>query len=28
LFGGLFLPVGAIVCEAAYELYAAIFRGL
>ena len=24
LFAGLFLPVGAIVCEAAYELYAAI----
>ena len=28
LFAGLFLPVGAIVCEAAYELYAAIRRGL
>jgi hypothetical protein len=28
LFAGLFLPVGAIVCEAVYELYAAIFRGL
>jgi len=24
LFAGLFLPVGAIVCEAAYELYAAL----
>ncbi len=28
LFAGLFLPVGAIVCEAAYELYAGITRGL
>jgi ATP synthase I chain len=28
LFAGLFLPVGAVVCEAVYELYAAIFRGL
>jgi len=28
LFAGLFLPVGAIVCEAVYELYVAIFRGL
>jgi len=27
LFAGLFLPVGAIVCEAVYELYAAIFHG-
>lgn len=26
LFAGLFLPVGAIACEAAYELYAAITR--
>ena len=26
LFAGLFLPVGAIICEAGYELYAA-FRG-
>ena len=26
LFAGLFLPVGAIVCEAAYELYAALVR--
>jgi hypothetical protein len=28
LFAGLFLPVGAIVCEALYELYAAIARGV
>ena len=28
LFAGLFLPVGAVVCEAAYELYAGITRGL
>src|ERR1700689_3831006 len=27
LFAGLFLPVGAIACEAAYELYVAVFRG-
>ena len=27
LFAGLFLPVGAIACEAAYELYAGIKRG-
>jgi ATP synthase I chain len=27
LFAGLFLPVGAIACEAAYELYAGITRG-
>jgi hypothetical protein len=26
LFAGLFLPVGAIVCEAAYELYVAVAR--
>ena len=26
LFAGLFLPVGAIACEAAYELYAAVTR--
>jgi hypothetical protein len=26
LFAGLFLPVGAIACEAAYELYAALTR--
>ena len=26
LFAGLFLPVGAIVCEAFYELYAALRR--
>ena len=26
LFAGLFLPVGAIVCEALYELYAAVVR--
>jgi hypothetical protein len=28
LFAGLFLPVGGIVCEAVYELYAVLFRGL
>ena len=28
LFAGLFLPVGAIVCEAAYEVYSALRRGL
>ena len=28
LFAGLFLPVAGIACEAAYELYAAIGRGL
>ena len=28
LFAGLFLPVAAIVCEAAYEAYAALIRGL
>ncbi len=28
LFAGLFLPVAAIFCEAAYELYAALLRGL
>lgn len=27
LFAGLFLPVGAIACEAAYEFYVAIARG-
>lgn len=27
LFAGLFLPVGAIACEAAYEVYAALIRG-
>lgn len=27
LFAGLFLPVGAIACEAAYEAYAALIRG-
>src|SRR6478672_11798350 len=27
LFAGLFLPVGAIACEAVYELYAALARG-
>ena len=26
LFAGLFLPVGAIICEAVYELYAAVVR--
>jgi hypothetical protein len=28
LFAGLFLPVGAIACEAAYEAYTALRRGL
>jgi hypothetical protein len=28
LFAGLFLPVAAILCEAAYEAYAALIRGL
>lgn len=28
LFAGLFLPVGAIACEAIYELYAALARGI
>ncbi len=28
LFAGLFLPVGAIACEAAYELYAGMRRGI
>lgn len=28
LFAGLFLPVGAIVCEAVYEAYRAIARGM
>ena len=28
LFAGLFLPVAAIACEAAYEAYAALARGL
>jgi hypothetical protein len=28
LFAGLFLPVGAIACEAVYELYAAIAHGI
>jgi hypothetical protein len=28
LFAGLFLPVGGIACEAGYELYAALARGL
>jgi hypothetical protein len=28
LFAGLFLPVAAMLCEAAYELYAAVIRGL
>ncbi|SPE28243.1 conserved membrane hypothetical protein [Candidatus Sulfotelmatobacter sp. SbA7] len=28
LFAGLFLPVGGIACEAVYELYAALSRGL
>ena len=27
LFAGLCLPVGAIACEAVYELYVAVFRG-
>ena len=28
LFAGLFLPVGGIACEAAYEVYIALARGL
>jgi len=28
LFAGLFLPVGAIACEAVYELYVALVRGV
>jgi hypothetical protein len=28
LFAGLFLPVAGIACEAAYELYIALARGL
>jgi hypothetical protein len=28
LFAGLFLPVGGIACEAAYEVYVAMARGL
>lgn len=28
LFAGLFLPVGAIACEAVYEVYAALTRGI
>lgn len=28
LFAGLFLPIAAIACEAAYEVYSAIARGL
>jgi len=28
LFAGLFLPVAGIACEAAYELYAALSRGM
>jgi hypothetical protein len=28
LFAGLFLPVGAIACEAAYELYVAVRHGV
>jgi hypothetical protein len=28
LLAGLFLPVGGIVCEAVYELYAALARGV
>jgi small-conductance mechanosensitive channel len=28
LLAGLFLPVAAIVCEAAYEVYAALVRGI
>jgi len=28
LFAGLFLPVGAIACEAGYELYTGIVRGV
>jgi hypothetical protein len=28
LLAGLFLPVGAILCEAGYEVYAALARGI
>jgi glycerol uptake facilitator-like aquaporin len=28
LFAGLFLPVAAILCEAGYEVYAALIRGI
>jgi hypothetical protein len=28
LFAGLFLPVGAIACEAAYEMYVGLARGI
>jgi hypothetical protein len=28
LFAGLFLPVGAILCEAGYETYKALTRGI
>jgi len=28
LFAGLFLPVAGIACEAAYEVYGALFRGV
>jgi hypothetical protein len=28
LLAGLFLPVGAIACEAGYEVYVAVARGL
>ena len=28
LFSGLFLPVGAIACEAVYELYVSVARGI
>jgi small-conductance mechanosensitive channel len=28
LFAGLFLPAGGIACEAAYEVYAAVARGM
>lgn len=28
MFAGLFLPVGAIACEALYELYLAVARGM
>jgi hypothetical protein len=28
LFAGLFLPVAAIVCEAAYEAWTAVVRGI
>jgi hypothetical protein len=27
-FAGLFLPVAAILCEAVYEVYAALIRGI